>query len=210
MGAILMIAGLLGTIFLISTYQNTMKQTKLDLQQKSSWIENTKGLIHKGGLGSCLAGFDTSKQENWAIWYFATDEKFVFYSYGLFQKLYEMPRNCIRDYEILDNSQFLTKYSYNALAVAIAGPFGIEEPKTELDKRYYLRMNCVREDGTDHKIMFLSHETDEFVHLVSLMKPFQERLKLEERKCPFCAEVVKMEAIKCRFCGSELKADEEH
>ncbi|HCI3893701.1 TPA: hypothetical protein NO315_004902, partial [Pseudomonas aeruginosa] len=28
----------------------------------------------------------------------------------------------------------------------------------------------------------------------------------DEKKCPFCAEVIKAEAVKCKHCGSMLSA----
>lgn len=188
-----------------------------EYKQKLSDYQLGIGAIDTIKVGLHISGFPTFKGSEWAVWCSVTQDSFMFFlPPDLNRKngdgvlvVGQIPRNSVNSINIEDKTQVQNVAAGKALLFGAAALFMKKEKVTG---NMYLVFDWDNVEGTNTKTIFeivgdnlMAMANDILNKLKPYTLPKAITLKADEKKCPFCAEVIKKEAKICRFCQSKLE-----
>ena len=164
-------------------------------------------------VGKYLAGLPNVGQSAFEIDCVVVGDQFLFLD-GIGRELDKIPRDSINQIIVDDKSQITQRLTVPRIMAL--GVFAFAAPLAQKHKTFCLVIDWDDDKGINQNTVFefegesSNAQANAAANLLRRhTNPKTERVKPNERKCPFCAEIIKREAKICRFCRSELPEEME-
>lgn len=170
--------------------------------------EEAEGILEKIPVGAYLAGFaGAASREN--LVECSVIEAFYVFVADYDQELGRIPRNGIIDVFYEEKAQTLSRLTATKDLTFTA--FDLDKSANELKKEYCLVIDWDDNFAVRHNTVFqftgsaASAQAHKAVEALKRhQKPHVPRLRTDEKRCPYCAEIIKKEALVCRFCNQRI------
>lgn len=170
--------------------------------------EETEGILGKFSVGTYLAGLASAANRENLVECSVTEASYVFVA-DHDKELGRIPRNGIIDVFYEEKGQTLSRLTATKDLSFTA--FGLDKSASDLKKEYCLVIDWDDNFAARHNTVFefagsaASTQAHKAVEAIKRhQKPHLPRLRVDEKRCPYCAEIIKREALVCRFCNQRI------